>query len=441
MFSLAFAAGTLIVKDTVRPDITATFNETVDLTDYGLTYTATSEDIPLSDPTTTDNKSFVFNPSDSLVNGFYYFFVNAEDKIGNARSYTQNIVIDVNQTDIFFIDPVLGISQSPKYDITIGTTRNAQCRWSFLTDVYDNMNVNSFNTTGATSHKILSFDASDKNIDPSDIASLESSLPYKINVACKDELNLTKKKKLAVGYDPTPPTVSIKSYSENPVVTYDPKSTITMTSNDRIACSINGKVFDDQNALDIVTYSFLPAHTIVFEPPTIDSNGPHTYTILCQNLAAAAAGSISATVTVSLAAALAITIDSPDQYVQSVTSYAVSTNKEATCTIKLDGGAPIDLVQDATKRKHTLAYTGTTLNGTHLLTASCVSDIESKSATKQFTVDTTPPSTPIINATACMPDKLTIVLSSFDNESTVKSYNYSVSGPNMTVNWTTATSG
>ena len=216
-----------------------------------------------------------------------------------------------------------------------------------------------------------------------------------------------------------------------------------MTSNDRIVCSINGNTFSGQNPVDIASYDYVPSHTIIYQPPTTDSNGPYTYNILCQNLAASPSAPILSTVTVNLAAALVVNILSPDQYVQSLTQYVVSTNKEASCVVKLDGGAPQDLipVPGTNNRTHALAYTGTPLNGSHILTALCDSANEPKSATKQFTVDTTPPTTPTINVTACTSDKMTIVLSSIDNESTVKSYNYSVIGPNVTINWTSTTAG
>ncbi|MBN2420800.1 cell envelope integrity protein TolA [Candidatus Woesearchaeota archaeon] len=467
LISVAHAVGTITVTDTVRPEIKATFNETVQelrVGDFELRYTADDSVIDLTN-STEDNRTFIFVPKTSLRNGFYTFWVNAKDLIGNPKTFEQNIAVNINKTDIYFKEPITGFSSKPKYNIILGTSRDAMCRWSYFNIPYNLMLANSFSVTGTesamvTDHTIKDFPVSASGVSPEAFNSDgRETLPY-IYVACIDKLGLNVSKKMYTGFDESGPVVSLKE-ATTPVIKTPPTSKITTDSQyDRIFCSINNNPFSTQSKLDIATYVRSPVHNIIYDPPDTDSNGEYTYTIICENLAGTQAAPITQKIVVDTKDALSINIVLPNAYIQPVTNAILQvkaeTNKEAECEAYLDDYEDETiLVADAeTGTVHTksistmksltigeIVIPGTAknifLNGTHYLRVWCKSNYagfeDFAEETKKITIDTSAPSTPTINATACEDDEIDILLKSFDNESGIVGYNYTLTGPNVSL--------
>ncbi len=422
MISVAYATSTIVV-DTVKPDIKATFNETVTLDSFELTYAADLTSIPL-DYTSQDNMTFFFTPQQSLPNGFYYFVVTAQDRIGNPKEFRQNVLVQVNETKIYFISPFHGISQMNPFDLTLGTTRTANCRWSYDNVNYSAMSASSFSQTGDTVHKIVGY-----------TSPLPSESTITMYVKCLDELGIIVKQELVVGYDSTPPSIS-SSVSQNPVKTYPPQTTITINSNDESICFINGLPFTGQDRNTASTYSFSPKNTIEY-PATTASNGQYTYNVYCENLAGAPVSLIpSLTITVALQEVLSIvSVNSPAAFIRNPLTYSIVTNKEANCSATLDGANKTTLSRDATKTMHSFVQ-GQVSQGQHIVKFLCIGGTESAESIVPFVVDDTPPSQIAVNASACSPSQLSLSFSAVDNQSGIYGFNYSVSGGNVSLNWT-----
>ncbi len=432
--SVAFASGVIVVTDTAMPEIQATFNESVNLINFSLIYGA-GQPISLSN-TTTDNKTFLFNPLSPLLNGFYSFVVDASDLIGNTKVYSKTLIMDVNETNIFFVNPVTGISRTQVFNLTVGTSRAATCKWSLTQESYDQMN--SFDVTGGLLHTIHNFDATTGR----DIFLHEdlNELPI-LYVSCVDSLGLNVSNELPFGYDDGTPSISIESVSQNPVISYPPATTIVLSSNERVVCSWNGNIFDGQSFSDASTYSYYPSQYFSY-PSTIQSNGDYNYNIVCSNLAETTA-SLSQEITVALQPGLEIEINYPSEFIQSLSgNYQVTTNKPATCTLALDGGAPQQMTSgNLSGEIQTLPVSTSILNGTHSISVLCYTPSESQTATQTFTIDNTPPTAPMINLTSCSPDVIDMLFSSTQNISGIAGYNYTISGTNLSINWTFSSSG
>lgn len=429
MVSVAFALKTIYIDDTVKPDIEASFEDVVNLTSYSLKYSVDDSSIELNF-STEDNITFIFKPKQSLRNGAYLFSVYAKDEIGNTKEFKRIVIVNVVQTTIFPIEPMHGIGREKKFNITIGTSRPAVCRWNFINKDYSEMDSSSFSgeTSAKLQHKILNREW--KNI--------EQQSPDTIYVKCIDELGLLVEKTLAIGYDPTPPVISVSTNS--PVIVYPPNGIINVESTDYSICFIDDKLFMGQSRPDILTYTKVPAHVISYDNNPRISNGDYRYRIQCENLAGSLSDVKTAAIKVNLADKLIISVESPKDYIKGELIYKITTNKEASgCTALLhkpDGSTKESALADSSDRTtHNLNF-GALPDGNYIADFACAGGTETAEASKVFIADSTAPSKPIVNATSCSKDKLSLKFSAYDNQSGIKGYNYSVSGANVSVNWT-----
>ncbi len=434
-----YAASTLLIVDTVKPDIDATFNETVTLLNFNLIYSATSESIELNNRT-TDNKTFIFTPKKSLMNGFYSFVVNAKDKIGNEKVFTKNLVIDVKETEIYFIRPLHGVGQTQEFDIFIGTTRTASCKWSFFDSPYELMSA--FTKSANTEHLIEKFMATN-NVDRQEEAAL-----VPIHVKCIDEFGFNITKQLFTGYDTSAPVIKRKTAIENPVVSYypQPQSTIMLETDDNSICYVDkindndvpNIIFDNQNRLNFRSYIPLSRYTVSYDPPDTRSNRQYKYQVFCENWAGGRTFD-EITITVALQEKLTITVLSPQDFIRGELVYHIKTNKPASCDVVLDGKLPAQGICPFCRQDFTLSH-GTISEGSHIAKFSCrggfAATTETAEVTKTFVVDITPPSQPVVNATACKADTINLAFSANDTQSGILGFNYSITGTNVSVNWT-----
>ena len=434
LVSLVYASQIIVVKDTVKPNIAATFNETVELDGYSWIFGATDEEI-IADNSTSDFKTFIFTPKTPLVNGVYLLTVNAFDRIGNLKIFERTVIINVNQTSIYFTNPLHGIGQSPNFDITIETSREAICRWDFANKLFTEMSASSFfNENSKTISHLIKSGISWKNI--------ETSSPDTIHVKCTDIFDLTvKNDKLQIGYDSTPPVITVKTNS--PVRTYPPTGIITVESSDKSVCYIDGAIFSGQNRITTSTFTKLPIGTINYPSDPASANGLKTYKVKCENLAGLLSEEKTVQISVQLAEDLELFVDSPSDYIKGQLNYKVTSNKAATeCTAMLnkpDNTRVTSVLADISPTEHSLSF-GTLAKGTYIADFECKAGTERAAARKTFIVDTTPPSPAKVNATGCTKDKLSLTFLSYDNESGIGSYNYSITGANVSINWTNTVS-
>jgi hypothetical protein len=435
---LVFAEETITV-DTVRPEISATFNETVSL--INATLTSSKGDTFSLTNRTDDNKTFFFNPQQSLYNGFYAFIVKAIDRIGNEKEFRQNIIVNVEQTQIFFVDPQTGVGTAPEFMLKLGTTKEASCRWSVFDIAYALMNSDSFDDTGELVHTIDSVSA--PNIEDTQAEEL-----FPIFVACQEaETLLIVEKTLFIGYDPSGVAFVSPIEVQSPVVIYPPSSTITARTNDRSVCFIDGTTFSGQDRSNQNAYSFISQHTLTW-PPTTQSNGQYKYTVQCFNLAGTSATQ-QISVNVSLSEKMQILVNFPRDYIKTPLSYSITTTKPAVqCNAKLDNKPKISL-STTDDRLFTRALTGTDATpaeGSHAVVFDCIGEDGVIMLTKQFLIDNTAPGTPSVTASACAKTTIDLVFSATDNASAVNSgiagFNYTVlQGMQTMVPWRFTTSG
>jgi hypothetical protein len=434
MLSVVFAVNTIIIRDTVTPDIKATFNESVRLEKVNLTFIATGANILLNNKT-TDNRTFTFTPKTALDNGFYYFIVKARDRIGNQKQFTENVIVDVNETSVGFIAPIHGVAKTEIYDIRLGTSRKAECRWSFQDVLYEDMNAGSFEKLSDTQFLIEDFNG--ENIDDSEDSGL-----LKFYVKCVDDLGRKVNAQLLTGYDPTPPAIERIIITENPVVNYPPTTSIIIETNDKSICYANNGVFSTQSKADGSTYDFSSTHTIFYNPPDASSNKDYTYNLYCENRAESVSPLEVRTIKVNLQAKLAITISLPRAFIgTSEVNYDIASNKPATCRATLTPGNIIsDLTATQDNKHHTLTPgpSGLEENKQYVVKYVCTggeNGNENAEATRSFAVDLTPPSDSAVSAAACDSSKLSLSFSAYDNESKILGYNYTVYGPDLLVDW------
>ncbi len=433
LFSLVYASQIIVIDDTVKPNIAATFNETVDLDGYSWIYGATDEKI-IADNSTSDFKTFTFTPKTPLVNGVYLLTVNAFDRIGNLKVFERTIIINVEQTSIYFTNPLHGIGQSSNFDATLGTSREAVCRWDFADKSYDSMSPASFFNENSKTISHLIKSGNWKNI--------ETSSPDTIHVKCIDIFDLTAKNdNLQIGYDSTPPIISVRTNS--PVRTYPPKGIITVDSSDKSVCYLDGTIFSGQNRITTSTFTKLPIGTIDYSPDPKVSNGLYSYKVKCENLAGLVSEEKTVQISVQLDENLTLFVESPSDYIKGQLNYKIISNKDAAgCTAilsKPDKTKTTSTLSDMSPTEHSLAF-GMLAKGIYVADFECKAGTERATARKTFIVDTTAPSPTKINATACTKDKLSLKFLSYDNESGIGSYNYSVSGQNVTIDWTNTAS-
>ena len=440
LISLAYASQIIVIKDTVKPNIAATFNETVTLKSYswisGAVYNEeTGEGKKVADNSTIDGKTFIFTPKTPLMNGVYLFTANALDEIGNLKIFERTIIINVPQTEISFKDPLHGIGRIPIFDAILETSREAICRWSFLNNVlYESMSSSSFESESMSLYHTIKY---------SSLRPWKTTLDA-IHVKCIDSLGLNiKNDELQIGYDNTPPVIKVTTNS--PVKTYPPIGEIRVESDDKSICYIDNAVFSNQNRLDASTYKRYSVGAINYAADPSSANGIKTYRVKCENLAGLFSSENIVQISVELAENLALYVYSPLDYMQGTLKYGVTSNKPAQdCSWVLTTPSATvtspPILTDVSPTNHTLIPQIASLpSGNYIVDFECKSVSEVATIRKPFVVDKTPPSAAKINATACTKDKLSLSFKSYDNESGIGGYSYSVAGKNVSINWANTT--
>ena len=439
LFLIAHAEKTIIVRDTVKPDIKATFNETVILLKANLTHVQTQQRIELTNRT-LDNKTFVFAPKQALNNGFYYFIVEARDRIGNFKDFKENVIILVNETAIRFLSPKLGISSEPKYDIILETSLQANCSWSLFSDTKFEDGIK-FPERNSLTHTISDF-------EPPAAVSVDgpnADSPRIIYVICRDKNGRMVDQELGTGYDESSPIIEAIAADENPVTKLpNPKTTLSVETSDRSVCFISGegfanKIFSNQDQDDVNTYEFVSRFTINYTANP-SANKKYFYSIFCKNRAQLDSLPAPKEIEVKISPFLTVTVNSPKDFIGTAQPfYDIKTNKNATCSARIGLGS-VALTKSEGGYRHSKLDTSRTLveGQRYEVIFTCSAPVADVNITKKsFRVDLSPPTNISVIAAACKADVATFELSALDNQSGIIGYNYSVIyGSKSIVNWT-----
>ena len=155
----------------------------------------------------------------------------------NGNYGTASVAIDPSM-GIWIVSPENGFAQQPVFDLVVSTTKQAVCKHSkplfgcalqgFNPEQCFNTAV-TFTTTGGYQHMYQSFNAQQQGFVEGE--------PEQWVIICNDTEGLLHYAFVLLGFDTTPPTITVTA---NPQVVVDPssiQSLINISSDDYVACS------------------------------------------------------------------------------------------------------------------------------------------------------------------------------------------------------------
>ncbi len=422
---LANVASALLYTTSVKPKITTNFNETLNYSTLNSSLKSFADPdlfIPLN-TTTANFRTFDWTPSVPLDNGWYYFTANAMDIVGNKQSYSEYVLVNATEFRLSWVSPVVGISSIIPFTAHLGSNLEATC-WYSLTS--PNGPWVPFTETGSTTHKRT-------------FNSMGTDQPFYAN--CTDEFGRVSVTSLRIGYDSAPPLIQAVAQPPN-VGTTIPQTKLRVDANKAVACTTdnhfsNTPRFDNNDPAKYSGY-IQTNNTKQITYPSTTQPTSYTHNIQCISRAQLPA---TAQLTVNVSPGIfTISVLSPPQYISNPTSVPVNiqTNQLATCNYGLNGPATTNMSPQTLSFTHT-ATIGTSAVGSNTLNFQCTSAEDVKSASHTFVVDITPPNG-TFNASICQRDKADLAFLGFDNESGIDFYNYSMTGPNLSISGTTTSS-
>ncbi len=437
--------------DSSQPTITVSFNEQILLEgSYAQLTNLQYQTVYPMNIVSKDafNKVVDFTPKTPVPSGEYEFFFNATDLVYNTISKTININISGAPLSVYYIDPPLGGSTKPKFDVTLGTYSPYNCRYSAIMDVYDRIAPNfdySPDDAMVTTHVIKNFDI--QKIAGTTGAKVE--LP--LYIICKDASGGEASALMYFSYDSTAPAYTITPVP-NPVPQPDNlgrmSTTLNVDSDDKVVCrySLTNSnytsmtPFDGNDEAKLPSYRMKQSQLVVLPANSSTQKASFSVYVSCKNVAQLITGK-TLPINIDQTAPLSITKYSPPDYSPNTSIMLnFSTNKRANCRYVLDGAyqEPKAVNFDVTGGNYHTKDLGS-LNITKLtVSVKCTAAQNIATSTFTITIDTTPPDAPTVNvpATICAKE-ITANFSGYDNESNVSSYNYSVSTTKESiVNWT-----
>ncbi len=402
---------------------------------------------------TTEYNAMNFSYSTSfLPNGNYKFRVCAHDTDYNIACGTQDFIVNHPSFNITIIEPKVGISTKPVYDILVSSIYDANCRLtgsvsgsasiiSSKKNAYATLTPYAFDVTGYTSHAKYNFDASGFDLNKGNygvvwvVCQLNNS---DANLSLESSYDA---KQIYVGYDATPPVITVAA-NPNPVTSpSDLYTDLTVTSDDAVVCRID---HDGDAAIhswfngvnDSIFSTYNRTNTI-----HLDYNGllltnqqyALTYTVTCTNLAQLQS---TATYTVNyvIANSLAIQSAMSNYTFSQPVSYTITTNMNAdSCSINVNGSTTWLPMVSTNKRNFTAAVPLGA--GNNIISVQCdssVPGIMQRHATAQYRMvyDRAPPAASISTSSkTCSLTNITFHLDANDSDSPITRIDYTVTGP------------
>ena len=426
--------GALITEKTLT--INLTFNKKVDL----ISVLASGKNITSSFSSEDD---MFFTATLSLPDGNKAIVVNAKDYAGNEISASRNFVVNANPLNITIKEPSYGIASAYTFDVVIETDNDANCRYSFNSNLeYDFMD--NFDNTGGTEHKIYGF-----NQIPDG-----SAAQYNFYVKCEDDIYGLGSDVFKLIVDTTPPIIETAYAHPNPVVEEPIETKLKVQTDEDVMC----KYSETETDYDSMEGRFLDFgvdfNTVNTKNLSLSGADSFTYYIGCENKAELESEIESITVTVDLDSPLTVT-DHTLKYSNSTTiNLAVETNKKAQCKY-----SPTDSSVDSGNLFGPSGYShvkSVELSpGRYTYYAKCKDQYLggwSDVIEINFAIDTTPPVMQYVNDSSSlsnpevtwMTDRLRVKWLASDNATSIHYYLYALeefATLNTIINWTIQSSG
>ncbi|MFH1849443.1 MAG: hypothetical protein ABH879_04625 [archaeon] len=429
-----------VKTDSPRPNIIVTFDEPVAIISVSLE--GSGGIVPSALSLKVNDSHYIYRPSVNLENGIYTFTVTAEDIHGNPEITAQTFEVELNPISLTLVDPPLGVSQQPVFDILFRSDRPAVCRYSLNSPLaFANMAENM--VSGGTEHSIESFSVADG--------------PKTIYMRCLDGFGYESSyREFTFSQDTTPPAIISAFPDPQKIITEPLRTTLRVTTDEASVCrysaneseySLMEGSFDGNDPLIAASYKTGNAAAISGLGP---EKATHVYKIACANKAGLVSATAQVSFEVDLSAALALSIVSPQNgFVTNRSGIAlnVSTNKAGSTICYYGPG-----IDDITNIFSTV--TADTMHHSATLTAPegrsrayvrCERFAERALGQVSFAVDRTPPSSVAVNDNFdAFPDKLHAIWTASDELSGISGYEYSIgTSPGATDirNWTKTSSG
>lgn len=356
----------------------------------------------------------------SLTPGKYLF---------TASGYEKKFTVNLTPINISLIEPNFAYTGAEKFNLTVKTERNSECRFSIISasSAFDSMTV--FSNTNSVIHKEIDFE----NINT-------------VYIKCKDALN-SQISLLQIGINKDTSAPSISPTVEPSLVTDKPFSaTLIVNSDDKVVCRFGSQTFFDdlETAIgDPLTPSdYSKELEYNFDSNFLEDQTNYAYNISCMNLAGIKSFPIQFAFKVNSSIQGSITSFEPaTNYVSTNDKviFKVNTNKQSQCfyknateTKKQSGDFNI------WKTSHT-SNEVTIPTGEHTYTIECNflttdgKSLVSQSVQTKITIDKTAPTTPKVNishtgepGSTYVNDELEVKWESQDPESDVDFYMYAL---------------
>lgn len=344
---------------------------------------------------------------------------------------------------ISLTDPKFGVSPSSTFDVKIKTDRNAECRYS-LTSGTSFASMTPFTTTGETTHTKTGHTLSDSAIHP-----------FYVNCRALDT-GIIASAQFDLSADTTPPNIGNANANPNYVSEPPFSTTLNVETDEKSFCkyssiktsysAMENTFAADNNESSISNYKLSNQKTISGLP----DHAIYQYNVVCKNLAGLE--SSLKIIQFEVNSYPKIIVISPTQnYMSSNTTlrFIIETTKSAICSYGPTEAAGIKTGYFGWNLTTHTSSILTFLDGHYTYFFSCILPTGGQPFTESvtFTIDTTPPSTPLVNdtdpssndtSTTRFIDRLFGQWYSADNASGIKEYSYSVwnrNSPDAIINW------
>lgn len=337
---------------------------------------------------------------------------------------------------IELLDPATGVSGASPYNVTILTTSAgapayAECRYNEFEFIPYNSMTNEFTPNeGKTQHRV----------------SVTGS--KSLYIRCKDQYGNTDNKMLVqVTYASSAPSILALADPQKIIETISGELqttvSVAVTSGPAVKCKYSASApagaTDEAKYSSMTSFSntnFASSHQQLLTTPTesFADKGSYTYHIMCLGQNNLYSNMAQAPILVDMSTPLSITrVNTPAYASTSNVWLNVSTNKHAACTFK---NKTEEFSYATSNAKEHLYQLMNLPAKQHSFKVKCAKDAELTAETEIiFSIDTTKPSTPIVNDNSSLQgnpgytyktDELEASWSSADNESGIAEYQYSI---------------
>jgi hypothetical protein len=269
----------ITIYDTAQPIIDIDyFGFNVTITNNALLDTHTGANYPLKNLTSLIGNYFTYTAY-YLPNGEYTFSIGSRfiDIPIFTKLSSKTFALTHGGVGVYLIKPPLGIGKTPQYDITVGTSVNATCKYTRTMNTgctnpacLYNAAENTFTSTGnSVTHRIVGFNA----------PPFTESSTAQIFAICKATVPSTTNSDddygalaFRVGYDNAAPQILSINADPNPIEDVNYRATtLHVTTNENAFCKITGGAgsamldisFDNEKQDTFTTYS--KNHTIMID--------------------------------------------------------------------------------------------------------------------------------------------------------------------------------